>query len=494
MFLPDMLPYLGIEATEKDEIKQYADWYSTVHSTEQDIFVVADGARNGLILKGKKGAVGSTLYCITPLWIDTDFLYYYLKLNEVQRKDTRHVENTFWNIPVPIVSLEKQKQIANDIKEALSTFEQQNKELEIKLIQSLKSLVSNDSGILENIQSLDDFKMAVLDLAVRGKLENSLNVRYKQSIHHKFKAKEVCENIEAGDTPKVFSYNPNDIPFLKVYNLKNNGIDFSSKTQYVSVDSLGAKFKKSQVYENDVLMNIVGPPLGKVALVSNQLHGAIINQAIALFRADTSILLPKFLYYILLEGNPLRNILPELKGNAGQINISINQCRDLTFSLPSIDEQCAIVQQVDTFFAKADEINVNFEKERARYNDLQKSILSSFYKDLAFDGNIEEILSTIEAERSEKNIEIFDLRKKQKQFRDSQSTLSKMKIIEIIQQSNGNKLTVEDLWTKSNYSENKEVELFYEELYDLETQNKIKVSFVDNSKIHSFITLQKDED
>lgn len=483
-----MLPYLGIEAIEKDEVKQYADWYSTVHSTEDDIFVVADGARNGLILKGKKGAVGSTIFCVTPLWIDTDFLYYYLKLNEVQRKDTRHIENTFWNIPVPIVSIEKQKQIAKGIKEALSTFEQENKELELKLIQSLKSLVSNDLDILKNIQSLDDFKKAVLDLAVRGKLKNSLNVKYKHTIHRKFKAKEVCKNIEAGETPKVFSNNPNDIPFLKVYNLKNNGVDFSSKPQYVSVDSLTAKLKKSQVCQNDVLMNIVGPPLGKVALVSNQLNGATINQAIALFRADTSVLLPKFLYYILLEGNPLRNILPELKGNAGQINISINQCRDLTFSLPPIDEQRDIVQQVDTIFAKADEINVNFEKESEIYNDLQKSILSSFYKNLTFDENIDDVLSTIEAERAKKNIEIFDLRKNQKRFRDSQSTLSKMEILEILKSSN-TPVQVNNLWKKSKYKGN--IDAFYEALKREFDSNSIKweLEHEDSEVPQSYISL-----
>ena len=73
--------YLDIEAIEKGHIKQYADLYSSVIATEGDIFVLRTGGRNGLILKGKNGAVGSTLFCLTPILIEKKYLYYYLKLS-----------------------------------------------------------------------------------------------------------------------------------------------------------------------------------------------------------------------------------------------------------------------------------------------------------------------------------------------------------------------------------------------------------------------------
>ena len=133
----ESLPYLDIEAVEQGKVKQYADWYSSVHSTEEDIFVLRTGGRNGLILRGKKGAVGSTLICLTPL-IDSDYLYYYLKLNEFQHSDTRDLKSSFWNLEVPVPSLEQQKAIAQNIKETLLAFDQQSQEADTRLISSLR--------------------------------------------------------------------------------------------------------------------------------------------------------------------------------------------------------------------------------------------------------------------------------------------------------------------------------------------------------------------
>ena len=75
----DSVPYLDIEAVEKNNILQYADTYSTVLATEGDIFVVWDGSRSGLVAKGMVGAVGSTIMRLTPILINRDYLFYYLK-------------------------------------------------------------------------------------------------------------------------------------------------------------------------------------------------------------------------------------------------------------------------------------------------------------------------------------------------------------------------------------------------------------------------------
>lgn len=470
---PNSIPYLVIEAIERGEIRQYADSHSTIHSTEDDIFVVADGARNGLILPGKKGAVGSTLFCLTPLWIDKDYLYYFLKLNEIQRRDTRHIENNFWDIQVPIVSLEKQKQIASSIKDALSIFEQQNKEAELNLIKSLKSLVNIYSGTLENIQNLDDFKNAVLSLAISGELTNSLRKKNNFPNSKKVQLKEVCSEIETGETPKIFSNNENDVPFLKVYNLRNNTIDFFHKPQYVSSENLTNRLLKTAVFPNDVLMNIVGPPLGKVALIPNTIKSALINQAIAFFRVDESKLHAKYLFYSLLEGSPLRRIFPKLRGNAGQLNVSINQCRELFINLPPIEEQKEIINIIDDIFKVADNINFNYFSDKLKQDELHKSILSSFYKDLVFDGNIEEILLKIEEARIKKNAEITHLKTKQKQFREKLSALPKMEIIDILESTN-TPLFINELWEKSKYNGN--IDAFYEALKQ-EIENK-KITWI----------------
>lgn len=446
-----MLPYLGIEAIEKDEIKQYVDWYSTVHSTEKDIFLVADGARNGLILKGKKGAVGSTLYCVTPLWIDTDFLFYYLKLNEIQRKDTRHVENTFWDIPVPIVSLEKQKKIAKHIKDALSTFEEQNKELEFNLIRSLKSLISNNSDILENIKSLDDFKRAVLDLAVSGSLTQT-NGNWKT-----YKIGDLF-TIQTGFTPSrsnVENWNNGTIHWIKSGEVNNSVITSSDEKISNSVFK-GTNVKIIPINTILIALSGQGKTRGRVGILKIE---AFINQHIAaLINEEMHWETKVFIYYSLLNQY---HHLREISGENTRNTINLNTLKNIIVSLPPINEQATIIKLIEDVLNLAEKINQDYQKEQYEQQKLQTSILSSFYEDLTFDGNIEDVLSIIEVERTKKNIEIFNLRKKQKQFRDSLSTLSKMEILEILKSSNI-PMQVNDLWVKSKYKG--DIDAFYEAL------------------------------
>lgn len=87
------------------------------------------------------------------------------------------------------------------------------------------------------------------------------------------KAADVCDFITKGTTPpsneiylKPFE---DSIPYLKVYNLSFDGsMLFFEEPQYISRDTHEGKLARSKVYPNDVLMNIVGPPLGKFSLVS----------------------------------------------------------------------------------------------------------------------------------------------------------------------------------------------------------------------------------
>ena len=61
------LPYLDIEALDRGNVLRYTDDERCPVSTDEDILVVCDGSRSGLVLSGKNGVVGSTLAVIdTP--------------------------------------------------------------------------------------------------------------------------------------------------------------------------------------------------------------------------------------------------------------------------------------------------------------------------------------------------------------------------------------------------------------------------------------------
>src|SRR5258708_24292716 len=77
-----------------------------------------------------------------------------------------------------------------------------------------------------------------------------------------------------------------DIPYLKVNNLSFGGpLDFTKSRTFVRKHLHDHDLSRSKVVPGDVLMNIVGPPLGKVAVVPDSHPEYNINQAIARFRA-----------------------------------------------------------------------------------------------------------------------------------------------------------------------------------------------------------------
>ena len=116
-------PYVDIEAFEKGVIKSYTDGVECVLCDEDDFLMVWDGSRSGLVGKGIKGALGSTLVRISLPDINNLYAYYFLlsKYKEINTRakgsGTPHVDpDLLWNYAFPIPpNLETQQAIVNKI-------------------------------------------------------------------------------------------------------------------------------------------------------------------------------------------------------------------------------------------------------------------------------------------------------------------------------------------------------------------------------------------
>jgi type I restriction enzyme, S subunit len=159
---------------------------------------------------------------------------------------------------------------------------------------------------------------------------------------------QLCEFITKGTTPaKDFdSGGPKTIPFLRVTNLTDRGeLDLADEV-FVSVETHHGFLARSVVYPKDVLMNIVGPPLGQVAVVPSTFAEWNINQAIAIFRAVEGVL-PWFICRYLLSPVAQRWLKARSKTTAGQTNLTLEVCRSLPFPLPPQDEQQALLDNLE---------------------------------------------------------------------------------------------------------------------------------------------------
>ncbi len=190
------------------------------------------------------------------------------------------------------------------------------------------------------------------------------------------RAGELCLPISSGSTPEqsIFKESPG-IPYLKVYNIRNQAIDFEYKRQFIDTSYHRDKMKRSTLRPGDIVMNIVGPPLGKVAIIPNDYEEWNCNQAISFFRPIFPEM-ANYLYLFLREGGFLKNI--QLIGTAGQDNISVTKCKFIPIPLPPLAEQKRIVAKVDQLMALCDRLEALQQDRDRRQALIARATLSRF--------------------------------------------------------------------------------------------------------------------
>jgi type I restriction enzyme, S subunit len=199
------------------------------------------------------------------------------------------------------------------------------------------------------------------------------------------RAEQLCDFITKGTTPaanKLFGRS-GEIPFVKVYNLTFHGsLDFGVNPTFISRKTHLGELARSRVFPGDVLMNIVGPPLGKVSVVPNQYHEWNVNQAIAIFRPMPSYD-RRFLSYCLMTEQILLWAIRRAKATAGQFNLTLEICRALPLPVPPVAEQQRIVAEVERRLSVVAELEAVVAANLARAGRLRQAVLKR-----AFEGKL----------------------------------------------------------------------------------------------------------
>ncbi|WP_299734856.1 restriction endonuclease subunit S [uncultured Endozoicomonas sp.] len=173
---------------------------------------------------------------------------------------------------------------------------------------------------------------------------------------------DICHGISSGSTPpKANFHEDSGAPYLKVYNIRDQKIDFEYKPQYVDEDCHSVKLKRSILYPGDVVMNIVGPPLGKIAIIPNTYPEWNCNQAITFFRPIKPGF-NRYIYTYLIAGTFLDAI--ELIGTAGQDNISVTKSRSILLPTPPLEEQHRIITKVSQLITLCDQIKTHLQHQQ----------------------------------------------------------------------------------------------------------------------------------
>ena len=188
--------------------------------------------------------------------------------------------------------------------------------------------------------------------------------------------------MASGSTPEKSSFVPKGIPYIKMYNLRNQEIDFEYKPQYITAEIHNGKLQRSRTEVGDLIMNIVGPPLGKLAIIPPSLPQANFNQAAVLIRPylhkdNINVYLKAYLE----EMSEINSI--STKGSAGQVNISLTQSQNMRIPLPPLSEIERIIKNLRYWLSFVDNIEDNKDKLQDSIKQAKSKVL-----DLAIHGKL----------------------------------------------------------------------------------------------------------
>lgn len=307
--------------------------------------------------------------------ITSEFLYYFLKASKQSAEEaasgTTFKEislKAFSQLEIPIPPLPEQYVIVTKIEELLSDLE--NGKQQLLLAQ----------------QQVQVYRQSLLKWAFEGRLTNKDIKEGELPDGWKWmKTGEIIDTINNGYTPtkEYLSERNGEIPFIKVYNLNFDGtLNFKKNPTFIPNAIHKKDLKRSICFPNDVLINIVGPPLGKVSIVTNQYPEWNINQAIVLFRPNKNIL-SKYISYFLQNSVTINWLEETSKATAGQWNVKVSTCRVIPIPLPPIKEQKLMVDELESKLTVCDKIEETISQSLEQAEMLRQSILKR-----AFEGKL----------------------------------------------------------------------------------------------------------
>jgi len=369
------IPYINIKAFEKGIYEEFTDGDKCNLCNDNDLLMVWDGARCGLMGKAKKGAVGSTLMKIIPNKnVNNEYLYYFIvsKFHTLNTKSKGvgipHIEPTLiWNFEFLLPPLAEQQIIVAKIEELFSELEKGKEQLETALAQ------------------LKVYRQSLLQAAFSGKLTNSdvkegeLPKGWKWS-----KLGDVLGRIEAGKSFKCEERPPKngEVGVLKVSALTWQVFNENESKTILSDDRINEKFFVKNgdfLFSRANTLELIGASvivhsIEKKLMLSDKSLRFVFNESISDF----------FVLYYLRSRKGRSEIQKHSTGNQESMrNIGQERIKQIEIPFPSIREQELIVQILESKLTVCDKIEETIRQSLAQAEVLRQSILKQ-----AFEGKL----------------------------------------------------------------------------------------------------------
>ena len=183
---------------------------------------------------------------------------------------------------------------------------------------------------------------------------------------------DVSSKIGSGSTPKGGKdvYVDEGIPFFRSQNIYEDGLRLDD-VAYIS-EEVQAKMSGTQVFPNDVLLNITGGSIGRATHIPGSFLEGNVSQHVSIIRP---ILFDSiYLHKIILSPFLQKDIYSSTTG-AGREGLPKYNLEKFLIPLPSLAEQKAIVEKVESLLAKVNQLEQEAQQNQQHAEQLLQSVL-----------------------------------------------------------------------------------------------------------------------
>ena len=400
------IPYITISSFEKKVYTQFTNDDKCPQCDNEDVLIVWDGSRSGLVGTGVKGVIGSTLTKLNSHGLDQKYLFYFLQKNYLYINSNPkgigipHVNpNILWNLTFPLPPLNEQKRIVSKIEELFSLVDSAKDTLEKTLVllkQYRQSILKHafEGKLTEEWRKLFYNSESVKDILLKKSINN--NKKKKTELDFS-KLPKLPSNWEWVVFEQITENTPNAIkagPFgssLKKESYVNSGYKIYGQEQVLKNDPYYGDYyvnkkkfdelKSCQVKSGDLLISLVGT-IGKTLLLPMDCENGIINPRLIKISLDNEIVNPRYIqqYFNSISARTFFKISSH-GGTMEIINMGI--LKKLPIPFPHTVEQNEIISKIEESFSLIEKNEILIDQLLLQYKQIKNSILKQ-----AFEGKL----------------------------------------------------------------------------------------------------------
>ncbi|MCL4796458.1 MAG: restriction endonuclease subunit S [Bryobacteraceae bacterium] len=342
----------------KDLVGGYTEAKNCVLNEEGSVIVFGDHTRCFKLIgfPFAPGADGTKVLKPSGLILPKFAYYGCLSLRLPDRGYSRHY-SFLRRSKFPIAPLSEQARIVAKIEELFS-----------ELDEAVESLTKAR-------EQLKAYRQSILKHAFKGKLTSGS--RSVRSVWRETTVGAEIDFLTSGSRGWADYYADEGEIFIRAQNLKHDRLDLTD-VAFVKLPSGSAEGVRTRVQGGDVLITITGANVTKTGLLDADIGPAYVSQHVALCRPSPSIL-PEFLYWYLLAESGGRRQLNKAAYGAGKPGLNLDNIREVTISLPEIDEQAHIVGFIRIALSAEQALRATIDEELARASALRHSLLKAAF-------------------------------------------------------------------------------------------------------------------